>query len=34
MELNIILDGMLSFDMEKVEKGKIFIIGLIESQDQ
>lgn len=31
MELNIKLEGMLSFDMTKVEEGKIFLINLIET---
>lgn len=31
MELNIKLEGMLSFDMAKVEEGKVFLIQLIES---
>ena len=31
MELNIKLEGMLSFDMSKVEEGKIFLINILES---
>lgn len=31
MELNIKLEGMLSFDMARVEEGKIFLMKLIES---
>lgn len=27
------MEGMLSFDMVKVEEGKIFIMSLIESED-
>ena len=33
MELNIKLEGMLSFDMVRVEEGKTFLLKLIESQD-
>lgn len=31
MELNIKLEGMLSFDMVRVEEGKAFLMKLIES---
>lgn len=31
MELNIKLEGMLTFDMTKVEEGKIFLMEILES---